>query len=108
VDADEFDAAASALAENREARPRPLERAASLCGGEPLPEERCSDWALAWRDWLTDLYAGVLAALCDDRLDRGDLIVAALRARDLVQRLGVEPAIETAAVQRRVLAGEPV
>jgi DNA-binding SARP family transcriptional activator len=88
----------------------------------------------------------VLGALCDDCLDRGDLIAAALRARDLVEldplnegahrrlmiayaragqrsqalrqflecrralveQLGVEPASETARLQQRILAGEPV
>lgn len=147
VDADAFDAAATAaLAEKAQPRAKRLERAASLWGGEPLPEERYSDWALAWRERLTDLYAAVLGALCDDRLDAGDLIVAALRARDLVEldplnegghrrlmvayarggqrsqalrqflecrralteQIGVEPAVETARLQERVLAGEPV
>lgn len=123
-----------------------LERAASLWGGEPLPEERYSDWALGWRERLTDLYAAVLAAICDSCLERGDLIGASLRARDLVgldpvnesghrrlmiaharagqrsqalrqflacrralvEQLGVEPATETARLQQRILAGEPV
>jgi DNA-binding SARP family transcriptional activator len=50
VDADEFDAAArTALVETGAARRRQLERAASLWGGEPLPEERYSDWTIAWR-----------------------------------------------------------
>ena len=63
---------------------RLLERAAALWGGEALPEERYSDWALGWRERLTDLHTAVLAALSDGCLERGDLIGAGLRARDLV------------------------
>lgn len=147
VDADEFEAAAQqALTEQGAATGGLLERAASLWAGEPLPEERYSDWALGWRERLTDLYTSVLARLADACLERGDLIAATLRARDLVgldplnegghrrlmvayaragqrsqalrqflecrrvlvEQLGVEPAVETAGVQQRVLAGEPV
>lgn len=147
VDADEFEAAAQqALTEQAAATVRPLERAASLWAGEPLPEERYSDWALGWRERLTDLYTSVLAGLTDACLERGDLVAAAVRARDLVgldplnegghrrlmvayaragqrsqalrqflqcrrtlvEQLGVEPAVETAAVQQHVLMGEPV
>ena len=85
IDAVDFEAAArAALARYGATRLRWLERSASLWSGEPLPEERYSDWALGWRERLTDLYAGVLAALADDCLDRGDLTGAGLRARDLV------------------------
>ena len=66
-------------------RLRSLERAASLWGGEPLPEERYSDWALGWRERLTDLHVAVLAALADEYMQRGDLIAAGLRARELVE-----------------------
>lgn len=86
VDADEFVAAAEAsVAAQGAARRGLLELAASLWGGEPLPEERYSDWALGWRERLSDLYAAVLAALADGCLERGDLIGAGLRARDLVE-----------------------
>jgi DNA-binding SARP family transcriptional activator len=147
VDSDEFEAAArQALTEHRTPRMRLLERAASLWAGEPLPEERYSDWALGWRERLCDLHVAVLAALTDESLDRGDGATACLRARELieleplnegahrrlmvaharagrrnqalrqflecrralVERLGVEPATDTARLQRRILAGEPV
>ena len=147
VDADQFEAAArTGLAEHDEARMRLLERAAALWGGEALPEERYSDWALGWRERLTDLHTAVLAALSDGCLERGDLIGAGLRARDLVtldrlnegahqrlmiayaragqrnqalrqflecrralvEHLGVEPTSETARLQQRILAGDPV
>jgi DNA-binding SARP family transcriptional activator len=85
VDADDFEAAArAALGETGPARMRSLERAAGLWAGEPLPEERYSDWAHGWRDRLTNLYADVLAALADGCLDRGELTAAGLRARELV------------------------
>ena len=85
VDAAEFEAAtAAAFAAHGVARTRLLERAAGLWAGEPLPEERYSDWALGWRERLVDLYAGVLGALADGCLDDGDLPGAGIRARDLV------------------------
>jgi ATP/maltotriose-dependent transcriptional regulator MalT/DNA-binding SARP family transcriptional activator len=86
VDTDQFEAAArAALDEQGGARERLLERAASLWHGEPLPEERYSDWALSWRARLTDLHAAVLAALADRYLERGELTRAGLRARELVE-----------------------
>jgi DNA-binding SARP family transcriptional activator len=147
VDADAFEAAArAALAEPGALRVQFLNRAASLWGGEPLPEERYTDWALGWRERLTDLHSAVLTGLADECLNRGDLIGAGLRARELVEidplnegahrrlivalaragrrsnalrqflecrralaeQLGVEPASETARLQQRILAGEPV
>jgi DNA-binding SARP family transcriptional activator len=86
VDADRFDAAArAALAQHGAARLRLLERGASMWGGEPLPEERYADWALGWRERLTDLHSAVLAALADECLKRGDLTAAGLWARDLIE-----------------------
>jgi DNA-binding SARP family transcriptional activator len=86
VDADEFETAAqAALVERGAAQVRLLERAAALWAGEPLPEERYSDWALGRRERLLDLHAGVLAALADRCLARGDLVGAGLRARELVE-----------------------
>ncbi len=86
VDADRFEAAAAAaLQERGAARARLLERAASSWGGEPLPEERYSDWAVSWRERLIGMQAAVLAELADGCLDRGDLLGAGLRARDLVR-----------------------
>jgi DNA-binding SARP family transcriptional activator len=146
-DAAEFARAAqAALAAPRDERRAALSFAASLWGGEPLPEERYSDWSIPWRERLTDRYAEVLAALCDEHAAAGDhlaaadaarrfveldplhegahrrLIAAYARAgrrghalrqflacrRALVEQLGVEPDSETVALQRRVLAGEPV
>lgn len=84
VDAERFAAAAGAgLASRGAGRVALLEQAASLWGGEPLPEERYSDWALDWRERLTCQYAGVLTALADGCLERGDLTTAGLRAADL-------------------------
>jgi ATP/maltotriose-dependent transcriptional regulator MalT/DNA-binding SARP family transcriptional activator len=147
VDVDEFEAAATAAwGERGSARVRLLERAAAAWGGEPLPEERYSDWSLGWSARLIDLRAAVLTALADSCLERGDLIGAGLRARELVgldplheggqrrlmvayaragqrsqalrqflecrralvEKLGVEPAAETARLHERILAGEPV
>jgi DNA-binding SARP family transcriptional activator len=147
VDVVEFDhAAAAALAATGAERRAILLAATALWGGEPLPEERYSDWAILWRKRLVDRYAEVLAALIDVHADAGDLvagadvarrlvdldpvneaahrqlIVAYARAgqrghalrqylacrRALVAELGVEPGEATAALQRRVLAGEQV
>ena len=147
VDAYEFErAAVSALGSEGGGRRAALTAAASLWGGEPLPEERYADWAIPWRERLIDRYTGVLAALADAHANAGDLasatdvarrlveldpvnelahrqlIVAYARTgqrghalrqflacrRALVAELGVEPGEETAALQRRVLAGEAV
>jgi DNA-binding SARP family transcriptional activator len=86
VDAYEFEAAArTALTEPGAARERLLASAASLWAGEPLPEERYSEWALGWRERLIDLQSAILAALADDCLERGDLPEAGLRSRELVE-----------------------
>ena len=86
VDADEFETTAlAALAKSGASRRRSLERAASLWGGEPLPEERYSDWAIGWRERLGDLHVAVLAALADECLAGGDLLAAGLRARELIE-----------------------
>ena len=147
VDASDFERAAeAALASTGPGRRAALAAAAALWGGEPLPEDRYSDWAIPWRERLIDRHAEVLAALVDATVAGGDLaaaadvarrlveldpvnetahrqlIVAYARAgrrghalrqylacrRALVEELGVEPGEETAALQRRVLAGEPV
>lgn len=147
VDADEFHrAAAAALEATGPERAELLERARALWGGEPLPEERYSDWAAAFRERLNDTYVGVLTALARLYESRGDhsratdaarelvtfdplneaahreLMTAYARTgrrgqalrqylecrRELVDALGVEPAAETARLQARILAGEPV
>jgi ATP/maltotriose-dependent transcriptional regulator MalT/DNA-binding SARP family transcriptional activator len=86
VDADQFRAAAAAaLAERGEGRRRLLERARSLWGGEPLPEERYSDWAAAYREGLIDRYTAVLTASVELDQGEGDHVGAADTARELVR-----------------------
>jgi DNA-binding SARP family transcriptional activator len=84
VDADRFLAAADrALA--GDSAPLPLlERARSLWSGEPLPEERYSDWATGYREHLVDRYLAVLGALCDLHEHAGEHFEAAQVARELV------------------------
>jgi DNA-binding SARP family transcriptional activator len=85
VDADEFAAAAeAALAERGEGRRALLERTRSLWGGEPLPEERYSDWATAYRERLTDRYIEVLTAQIELHERGGEHTGAAAIARELV------------------------
>jgi ATP/maltotriose-dependent transcriptional regulator MalT/DNA-binding SARP family transcriptional activator len=85
VDVDEFArAATAALAEQGAGRHALLEHAASLWTGEPLSEERYSEWALFWRERLTELYLGVLEALAGSALESGDHVAAVTRARELV------------------------
>lgn len=86
VDADEFSAAAElALAEHGERRRRLLGRARSLWGGEPLPDERYSEWATAYRERLIDRYTAVLTALVGVQERIGELAEAAEAARELVE-----------------------
>jgi ATP/maltotriose-dependent transcriptional regulator MalT/DNA-binding SARP family transcriptional activator len=86
VDADEFRAAvATALAERGEERRPLLERARSLWGGEPLPEERYSDWATPYREALIDRHTAVLTALVELDEHAGDHAQAADTARELVR-----------------------
>jgi ATP/maltotriose-dependent transcriptional regulator MalT/DNA-binding SARP family transcriptional activator len=85
VDAGEFGAAAEvALGEGGHGRRGLLERARSLWGGEPLPEERYSDWATAYRERLIDRYIAVLTALVELHEGVGDHTGAAELARELV------------------------
>jgi DNA-binding SARP family transcriptional activator len=145
VDAERFERAAAAALDERGARRRELLAGADAeWGGEPLPEERFADWAVAWRERLVDRHVAVLAALAEEGLRAGDLpgatevalrlveadplgeaghrtlMVAYARAgrrghslrqylacrRALVDELGVEPAVQTSDLQRRILAGE--
>ena len=147
VDAYEFERAAyAALSTQGKARRAALQAAVALWGGEPLPDERYTDWAIPWRERLIDRNAELLAALADAHAAAGEftaavdvarrlveldplneaahqrLIVAFARSgrrghalrqflacrRALVTTLGVEPGTETTALQRRLLAGEPV
>jgi DNA-binding SARP family transcriptional activator len=85
VDAEQFrDAAEIALAEPGDQRQALLQRARSLWTGEPLPEERYSDWAAAYRERLVDRYIAVLTALVELRERAGDPAGAADLARELV------------------------
>jgi DNA-binding SARP family transcriptional activator len=84
VDAEEFSAAAAALGERGQGRDVLLDRARSLWGGEPLPEERYSDWAAAYRERLIDRYIAVLTALIELRQRAGKHAEAADLARELV------------------------
>jgi ATP/maltotriose-dependent transcriptional regulator MalT/DNA-binding SARP family transcriptional activator len=85
VDAEEFRTAAeAALAERGDGRKSLLERARSLWRGEPLPEERYSDWATAYRERLIDRYIAVLTALLEVHERAGKHAEAADLARELV------------------------
>ena len=85
VDADEFDSAAEiALEASGDERGVLLERAHSLWGGEPLPEERYSDWAASYRERLIDHYIAVLTALVELHGRAGRHADAATVARELV------------------------
>ena len=94
VDVDRFEEAArAALAASQADRRRLLERAAELWGGEPLPEERYSDWAAAWRETLIARYAEVLRALVAACHAAGDHPAATRAARRLVE---LDPVDESA------------
>jgi DNA-binding SARP family transcriptional activator len=147
VDAEEFEAAASAaLAATGAGQAAMLQAAAARWRGEPLPEDRYEGWATLWRESLADLHGRVLGSLADACSTAGDqagavdagrrlvdldplnedaqrrLMLAYARSgrrghalrqylacrRALVDQLGIEPAEETTALQRRVLAGEAV
>jgi DNA-binding SARP family transcriptional activator len=86
LDADEFRRlAATGLADRGDGRRRLLERARASWGGEPLPEERYSDWATAYREALVDRYTGVLSALVELDEREGRHAQAAETARELVE-----------------------
>ena len=61
-----------------------LEEAAELWTGEPLPEERYSDWAAAWRERLSSLHGEVLGALAETYGKEGNHPGALRAARALV------------------------
>jgi len=85
VDAEAFRSAAEiALARTDEERMALLEHARSLWGGEPLPEERYSDWTTDYRERLIDRYTAVLAALVGMHEADGAHVEAAAVARELV------------------------
>jgi DNA-binding SARP family transcriptional activator len=85
LDADDFEAAARrALATTGPERIAAMEAATRLWTGEPLPEERYSDWAASWREGLSSLHGDVLAALAEAHGRAGDHAAAARAARSLV------------------------
>ena len=85
VDTELFTAAAeAALAATGPERLRLLEQAAGLWAGEPMPEERYSDWATEWREDLVARYRRVLTALAELRTRAGDHAGAAAAATRLV------------------------
>jgi ATP/maltotriose-dependent transcriptional regulator MalT/DNA-binding SARP family transcriptional activator len=77
-------AAGRALANEGPERTAAMEAAARLWTGEPLPEERYSDWAASWRERLSSLHADVLSALAHSYGEAGDHAAAARAARSLV------------------------
>lgn len=86
VDVDLFEnAAQTGLAAQVGERRRMLERAAALWAGEPLPEERYAEWAIAWRENLTARYADVLRGLVAACHADGDHAAATQAARSLVE-----------------------
>ena len=94
VDVDLFEhAAQEGLAVEGAERRRLLDRAAALWTGEPLPEERYSDWAIAWRESLIARYADVLRGLVAACHEDGDDAAATQAARSLVE---VDPLDESA------------
>lgn len=147
IDAEEFERAAKAAFAVAPGACRPaLLAAAALWGGEPLPEERYTEWAALWRERLVDRYAEVLAALSEAHEQAGEMSQAVEVARRLVEldplneaahrrlmvafaragrrghalrqflacrhalitELAIEPGEDTAALQRRLLAGESI
>jgi DNA-binding SARP family transcriptional activator len=91
VDVDLFEhAAREGLAAERGERRRLLDRAAGLWTGEPLPEERYSDWAIAWRESLIARYADVLRGLVAACHEEGDHAGATQAARSLVEVDGLD------------------
>jgi DNA-binding SARP family transcriptional activator len=100
VDAHEFErGAAAALAATGADRLAALASADALWAGEPLPEERYSDWAIPWRERLVDRYADLLAALVDAHAATGDHTASARAARHMVE---LDPLNEAA--HRRLMA----
>ena len=106
VDAEEFlAAAAAALDETGEERRSLLEHARSLWGGEPLPEERYSDWTTGYRERLVDRHTGVLSGLVEVHEAVGDHAEAADVARELVDLDGLNEGGHRALITAYARAG---
>ncbi|WP_436794691.1 BTAD domain-containing putative transcriptional regulator [Actinospongicola halichondriae] len=84
LDWQEFERAADVALEGDAPSLPLLERARSLWGGEPLPEERYEDWAAGWRARLVDRCVDVLVALVHAHERAGDDASAIRVARELV------------------------
>ena len=85
LDAHAFEAAARrALAAAGPERIAAMEAATRIWTGEPLPEERYSDWAASWREGLNSLYGELLGALAETHGQAGDHAAATRAARALV------------------------
>jgi DNA-binding SARP family transcriptional activator len=85
VDAEDFRSAARhALTAGADQRRPLLEYARSLWNGEPIPEERYTDWTTGYRELLVDNYTAVLAALVELHEHAGEHTEAAALARELV------------------------
>ncbi|UGS34557.1 BTAD domain-containing putative transcriptional regulator [Capillimicrobium parvum] len=94
VDTELFGAtAAAALVAKGATQIRLLETAVALWTGEPMPEERYSDWAQSWRENLVGRYAQALTTLVDLRGRAGNHAAAAAAAGRLV---GLDPLDEGA------------
>jgi ATP/maltotriose-dependent transcriptional regulator MalT len=87
VDAEDFaKAAVDALAERGRHARALLENAVGLWTGEPLPQERYSDWAIPWREELIATYRAALTRLAQICAAEGDPAAAARAARSLVDQ----------------------
>jgi DNA-binding SARP family transcriptional activator len=106
VDADAFEAAAElALATDGPDRLPALRAAAERWTGEPLPEERYSDWAAAYRERLIDRYIAVLTALTRLHERVGDHAGAADLAREVVDIDGLNEGAHRALMVAYARAG---
>ena len=87
LDAQRFEASArAALGDPGSGRLGALEGAAALWTGEPLPEDRYSEWAASWRERIVLTYTHLLAALIDayeDFARHDDVIRTASRLLEL-------------------------
>lgn len=103
VDASAFEhllARIRASQEHNEEQQALYEEAVSLYGGDYLPEERHTAWAVTRRQALRRSWSGLLLDLADLRLQRGSFLLA---VAILDRLLASDPANE-AAVQRLIVA----